>query len=161
MMNLSPWVVVIGGLALLAVLGYGYLKIVLYEQIKQEERETTTDDPTVIRDRANEVFIERFDYFCKKHGLFYQPMITVGDREEPGEPIKPWSRRVSVPQSLAAFNVEIPPSLVRATDLSWPEAEGNLRRIAGEIQGECAVKVDKPDGQTAYRVEVYTKGYGD
>lgn len=159
MTNLNPIMVVLGGVALLAALGYFYLKITLHEQVQREIREETTDDPTMIRDRANEVFDERFGYFCKKHGLFYQPMIKVGDREEPGEPIKPWSRRVSVPQSLAAFNVEIPPSLVRATDLSWPEAEDNLRRIAGEIQGNCDVKVYKPAGQTAYRVEVYTRGY--
>lgn len=159
MMNLSPWVVVIGGLALLAVLGYFYLKITLHEQVQREIREEVTDDPSTIRARANEVFGEKFTHFCKKHGLFYQPMITVGDREEPGEPIKPWSRRVSVPQSLAAFDVEISPDLVRATDMRWPEAEDNLRRIAGEIQGNCDVKVYKPAGQTAYRVEVYTRGY--
>ena len=161
MTNLNPWVVIIGGLILLAGLGYLYFKVTMYEMIQREERESITDDPTEIRDRAEEVFTERFDYFCRKHVLFYQPMIKVGDREEPGEPIKPWSRRVSVPQSLAAFNVEIPPSLVRATDLSWPEVEGNLRRMAGEIQSDCDVKVYKPAGQTAYRVEVYTQGYGD
>lgn len=159
MMNLSPWVVVIGGLALLAGLGYIYFKVTMYEMIQREKREETTDDPTTIKERAEEVFGEKFTHFCKKHGLFYQPMITVGDREEPGEPIKPWSRRVSVPQSLAAFNVEIPPSLVRSTGMSWPEAEGNLRRIAGEIQSDSDVKVYKPAGQTAYRVEVYTRGY--
>ena len=159
MTNLNPWVVVIGGVALLAVLGYGYIKLKIYEQIKSEERQAITGDPTEIRARAEEVFIERFGYFCKKHGLFYQPMIKVGDREEPGEPIKPWSRRVSVPRSLVSFDVEIPPSLVRSTGTSWPEAEGNLRRLAGEVQADCDIEVHKPDGQTAYRVEVYTRGY--
>lgn len=161
MTSLNPVLVIIGGLIALAALGYLYFKITIYEQIKSEERQAITGDPTEIRARAEEVFIQKFDYFCRKHDLFYQPMITVGDREEPGEPIKPWSKRVSVPQSLAAYNIEIPPSLVRATDLSWPEAEGNLRRIAGEIQSDSDVKVYKPAGQTAYRVEVYTKGYGD
>lgn len=159
MTNLNPALVIFGGLILLAVLGYGYIKLKIYEQIKSEERQAITGDPTEIRARAEEVFIERFGYFCKKHGLFYQPMIKVGDREEPGEPIKPRSKRVSVPQSLAAFDVEISPDLVRATDMRWPEAEDNLRRIAGEIQGNCDVKVYKPAGQTAYRVEVYTRGY--
>lgn len=159
MMNLSPWAVIIGGVALLAVLGYFYLKITLHEQVQREIREEVTDDPSTIRARANEVFDERFGYFCKKHGLFYQPFIKVGDREEPGEPIKPWSRRVSVPRSLVSFDVEIPPSLVRSTGMSWPEAEGNLRRLAGEVQADCDIEVHKPDGQTAYRVEVYTRGY--
>lgn len=159
MTNLNPWVVVIGGVALLAVLGYGYLKIVLYEQIKQEERETTTDDPTVIRDRANEVFIQKFDHFSKRYGLFYKPMSIVGDREEWGDPVTGRSKPVSVPQSLAAFDVEVPPQLVRETTMSRDKIEERLRLMAGEIQGDCSVKVDKPDGQTAYRVEVYTRGY--
>lgn len=155
MMNLSPWVVVIGGLALLAVLGYGYLKIVLYEQIKQEERETTTDDPTVIRDRANEVFIQKFDHFSKKYGLFYKPMSIVGDREEWGAPITGRSKPISVPRTLAAFDIEIPVQLVRSKTMSWAEVEESLRRIGGEIQGNCDIEVHKPAGQTAYRVEVY------
>lgn len=159
MMNHNPWVVIIGGLILLAGLGYLYFKVTLHEQVQREIREEVTDDPSTIRARANEVFDERFGYFCKKHGLFYQPFIKVGDREEPGEPIKPWSRRVSVPRSLVSFDVEIPPSLVRSTGMSWPEAEGNLRRLAGEVQADCDIEVHKPDGQTAYRVEVYTRGY--
>lgn len=161
MTNPNPWAVIIVGGLLLAALGYFYLKITLHEQVQREIREEVTTDPTTIRDRANEVFDKRFGYFCKKHGLFYQPFIKVGDREEPGTPIKPSSRPVSVPQSLAAFNVEISPHLVRATKMTWAEAEESLRRIAGEIQGDCQVKIGKPDGQTAYRVEVYTQGYGD
>lgn len=159
MMNLNTWAVIIGGGLLLAGLGYLYFKITMYEMIQREKREETTDDPTAIKERAEEVFGEKFDYFSQKYGLFYQPMIKVGDREEPGEPIKPWSRRVSVPRSLVSFDVEIPPSLVRSTGMSWPEAEGNLRRLAGEVQADCDIEVHKPDGQTAYRVEVYTRGY--
>lgn len=155
MMNLSPWLVIIGGLIALAVLGYGYLKIVLYEQIKQEERETTTDDPTMIRDRAHEVFIQKFDHFSKTYGLFYKPMTIVGDREEWGEPVTGSSKPVSVPRTLAAFDVKIPPQLVRENTMSREKIEERLRLMAGEIQGDCDVEVHKPDGQTAYRVEVY------
>lgn len=155
MTNLNPWVVVIGGVALLAVLGYGYLKIVLYEQIKQEERETTTDDPTVIRDRANEVFIQKFDHFSKKYGLFYKPMSIVGDREEWGDPVTGRSKPVSVPRTLAAFNVEIPAQLVRETTMSRDKIEERIRLMAGEIQADCDIEVYKPAGQTAFRVEVY------
>lgn len=155
MMNHNPWVVIIGGVALLAVLGYLYFKVTLHEQVQREIREETTDDPSMIRDRANEVFGERFDYFCKKYGVFYQPMSIVGDREELGKPITPRSKRVSVPRTLAAFDVEIPVQIVRSRTMSWAEIEESLRRIGGEVQAECEIEIYKPAAQTAYRVEVY------
>ncbi|OFP21439.1 hypothetical protein HMPREF2998_00005 [Corynebacterium sp. HMSC065A05] len=155
MTQLNPVLVIIGGLIALAALGYLYLKVTIYEQIKREEREETTDDPTMIRDRAHEVFVERFDHFSRKYGVFYQPMSIVGDREELGKPITGRSKPISVPRTLAAFDIEIPVQLVRSKTMSWAEVEESLRRIGGEIQGNCDIEVHKPAGQTAYRVEVY------
>lgn len=155
MTNHNPWVVIIGGLIALAVLGYFYLKITLHEQVQREIREETTDDPTMIRDRAHEVFIQKFDHFSKKYGLFYKPMSTVGDREEWGAPITGRSKPVSVPRTLAAFDVEIPVQIVRENTMSRDKIEEKLRLMAGEIQADCEIEVYKPAGQTAYRVEVY------
>lgn len=155
MTNLNPWVVLIGGVALLAVLGYLYFRVTMYEMIQREEREEVTDDPTVIRDRAIEVFTEKFDHFSKKYGLFYRPMSIVGDREEWGDPVTGRSKPVSVPRTLAAFNVEIPAQLVRETTMSRDKIEERIRLMAGEIQADCDIEVYKPAGQTAFRVEVY------
>lgn len=159
MMNLNPWVVLIGGGVLLAVLGYLYFRVTMYEMIQREEREEVTDDPTVIRDRAIEVFTEKFDHFSKKYGLFYRPMSIVGDREEWGSPVTGSSKQVSVPRALVAYDVKVPPQLVRENTMSRDKIEERLRLMAGEIQGNCDVEVHKPDGQTAYRVEVYSRGY--
>lgn len=155
MMNLNTWAVIIGGVLLLAGLGYLYFKITMYEMIQREKREETTDDPTAIRDRAHEVFVERFDYFSRKYGVFYQPRSIVGDREELGTPITGRSKPVSVPRTLAAFDIEMPVQIVRSRTMSWAEVEESLRRIGGEIQGNCDIEVYKPAGQTAFRVEVY------
>lgn len=155
MMNLNTWAVIIGGGLLLAGLGYLYFKITMYEMIQREKREETTDDPTAIRDRAHEVFVERFDYFSRKYGVFYQPMSIVGDREEWGEPVTGRSKPVSVPRTLASFDVEIPVQIVRENTMSRDKIEEKLRLMAGEIQADCEIEVYKPAGRTAFRVEVY------